>query len=638
MMRAVFLSLLTLVLLTIHAPKSYAMEIMFPINCKLGENCFISKYVDHFFDKTVQKDFRCRSSVTSTNNKGTGIKVSESFYRTGVPVYAVADGIVVKKRDSIPDKRIMSAEEAQKASITGYGNVILIEHEDDYATLYAHLQLNSIPYKIGDQIKKGDQIGVIGLSGLTEYPHLNFEVYHRDQIMDPFTGTKQNNICDLDIENTLWDDRFMRQYSAYSDTKISDSGFTDIIPTKETYKEISNTLQQLTPDTKQLIFWINAQAVEQGDEIVLSLFDTDGNLMIRKAKRFEESHANYLFSLGKKETDKHWKAGQYNAFVQLWRDGNIIVNNQHYIQLKESINPYGNQQAPEMYNYQLEAVQDSMPTKLIVPATPATIVPQRSAPVAFNAEEATPVNPEVKHQLPVNKPKNIIPNRNNSRQSVQPKKQVQQPPKREIKQQRSRSTKKKIEKIDVAPNIPMRKMPKTMPERQEIIRKQPAPVVPTVEPEKEIIKENKPVIVPPAIEFNAEERAVPVPPVAPPPAIEIEGYPGTDSESIEIPVPPMPTVIIDEEDEIVPFEFDESVESETSPAFVAPPAPIELESISPPKAIETEESVNPFARPPSIPEPPVVEMEEENDLLPPPPPMINESYGIIEDTGSYQDQ
>ncbi len=74
----------------------------------------------------------------------------------------------------------------------GYGKLIVIEHNDEWATLYSHL--DKIQVKEGDTVEKGTQIGLMGRTGRATGVHLHFELrQHRQPInplayLPPFTG------------------------------------------------------------------------------------------------------------------------------------------------------------------------------------------------------------------------------------------------------------------------------------------------------------------------------------------------------------------------------------------------------------------------------------------------------------------
>ena len=65
--------------------------------------------------------------------------------------------------------------------------VVLIAHDAGLFTLYAHLDDAHAPptVRVGDVVRAGDPIGVIGLSGLTTGPHLHFVIRRGEEPIDP---------------------------------------------------------------------------------------------------------------------------------------------------------------------------------------------------------------------------------------------------------------------------------------------------------------------------------------------------------------------------------------------------------------------------------------------------------------------
>ena len=66
---------------------------------------------------------------------------------------------------------------------SGYGNVVLIEHEGPVITLYAHQQ--ELLVSAGHQIEKGEVLGRCGSTGWSTGPHLHFEVRTGGEAKDP---------------------------------------------------------------------------------------------------------------------------------------------------------------------------------------------------------------------------------------------------------------------------------------------------------------------------------------------------------------------------------------------------------------------------------------------------------------------
>lgn len=65
----------------------------------------------------------------------------------------------------------------------GYGTMVEINHGDGYMTRYAHNQSNKV--KVGDIVKKGQVIALMGSSGRSTGPHVHFEVYRHGRPVDP---------------------------------------------------------------------------------------------------------------------------------------------------------------------------------------------------------------------------------------------------------------------------------------------------------------------------------------------------------------------------------------------------------------------------------------------------------------------
>lgn len=57
----------------------------------------------------------------------------------------------------------------------GYGKVVIVQHEDNNTTLYAHLSKYKKGQKRGSTVKQGQTIGYVGMSGLATGPHLHYE-------------------------------------------------------------------------------------------------------------------------------------------------------------------------------------------------------------------------------------------------------------------------------------------------------------------------------------------------------------------------------------------------------------------------------------------------------------------------------
>jgi len=87
--------------------------------------------------------------------------------RTGTPVYATGDGVVQKSDNTL----------------SGYGNLIIINHSFGYQSYYAHLSKYKV--RAGQRVKRGDVIGFVGSTGRSEAPHLHYEVHKDGDAINP---------------------------------------------------------------------------------------------------------------------------------------------------------------------------------------------------------------------------------------------------------------------------------------------------------------------------------------------------------------------------------------------------------------------------------------------------------------------
>jgi murein DD-endopeptidase MepM/ murein hydrolase activator NlpD len=68
---------------------------------------------------------------------------------------------------------------------SGYGKLIEINHGDGYSTRYAHNE--SVLVAVGQTVKRGDPIALMGSTGHSTGPHVHFEVLHNGRPVDPLS-------------------------------------------------------------------------------------------------------------------------------------------------------------------------------------------------------------------------------------------------------------------------------------------------------------------------------------------------------------------------------------------------------------------------------------------------------------------
>ena len=88
----------------------------------------------------------------------------------GTPIKATADGVI-----------------AFAGKENGYGNVIKMEHQGRYSTVYGHLSRFASGLRNGQRVKQGCVIGYVGMTGLATGPHLHYEFKIDGQQRNPMS-------------------------------------------------------------------------------------------------------------------------------------------------------------------------------------------------------------------------------------------------------------------------------------------------------------------------------------------------------------------------------------------------------------------------------------------------------------------
>ena len=100
-----------------------------------------------------------------------------SYYAWGSEAIAVADGIVVETKDSIPENVPGATSRAVPITLeTVGGNHVILDLGKGRYAFYAHLQPGSLRVKLGERVRRGQVLGLVGNSGNSTEPHLHFHV------------------------------------------------------------------------------------------------------------------------------------------------------------------------------------------------------------------------------------------------------------------------------------------------------------------------------------------------------------------------------------------------------------------------------------------------------------------------------
>ncbi len=324
-------SLLALAILA--APATAAgqdMTFRLPVACEVGRSCFVQHYVDHDSSPGA-RDYQC-GTLTYDKHDGIDIRVPTlAAQKAGVDVVAAADGKVLRVRDGVEDVSVADRGRGSVAK-TECGNGAVVDHGNGWETQYCHMAKGSIGVKPGDPVKAGDRIGRIGLSGLTEFPHLHMTVRKDGKVVDPFAFGVADNACGGGT--SLWD-ASARQALAYQAGSVLNKGFAPGPVTMEAIEAGAAERDAPTTTSPALVAYVRAIGLKGGDVQTLTLFDTNGKPVAQnKAPPLDRNKAQVMAFAGIRQPAGGFRPGLYRAIYRVERDGKAAIEQAFGISLR----------------------------------------------------------------------------------------------------------------------------------------------------------------------------------------------------------------------------------------------------------------------------------------------------------------
>lgn len=324
---APFTTAAVLVLLGASAARSDQPELDLPLDCP-SSGCIIQSFVD-VDPGPGWLDHAC-GSASYNGHTGTDLRLPDLLQMAeGVRVRAAATGVVTATRDGMPDRYYERSEEAALQG-RGCGNGVVIDHGSGWTTQYCHLKEGSVQVREGDRLNAGDPIGMIGLSGRTEFPHLELIVRQGDRVVDPFAvkgevlSNDESNShpgCDAQDTATIWSESAAAQLP-YPDALIINSGLADAVPSLREVDNRARTLLKLNTQTPALVAYGRAINLKTGDVLRVSLRDAAGGVLASgESDPMVNPRAQQMQAAGIRRPAAGWSAEGYTALIEVLRNG-----------------------------------------------------------------------------------------------------------------------------------------------------------------------------------------------------------------------------------------------------------------------------------------------------------------------------
>ncbi len=290
-----------------------------PVACTPGKDCWVLNYPDAGPDGDDNALDPACGARTYEGHKGTDIAIADrAAMDRGVDVLAAHDGTIMRARDGEDDHFPITKEQLDKikADKKECGNAVLIDHGDGWQTMYCHMRRGSIAVKPQQKIRAGEKIGLVGASGMTQFPHIHIGVIHKADVIDPFTGRKLSDDCGGKSASL-----FAKSAQViYEPLAFMKAGF-DVAPTSlESLDEGKAPRDAIAADAPALVFYTVMLGTRKGDKISLKIESPDGGIFSERNITEDKTVARRMLFVGRKiPKDTPLSSGVYTGKVDVLR-------------------------------------------------------------------------------------------------------------------------------------------------------------------------------------------------------------------------------------------------------------------------------------------------------------------------------
>ncbi len=264
-------------------------------------------------------DFACGHRTYNDHNGTDFAILDRRVMASGVPVTAAADGVVARLRDGVADAGF---KEGDRASLAGKncGNGLVLQHGNGWETQYCHLRRGSIIVRAGQRVQAGQKMGLVGFSGMTEFPHVHLTVRHNGQSIDPFIGETRAQQCGPG-EHPLWR-ADLQPVLKYEPFAIYHAGFADRRPSPDEVRAGDLDEIALSRTSALIMLWADIFGPAENDMLTMRIKGPDGAVLAEQTRQIKTTQAIHFTAIGRKRPDHDWPAGKYVGEIVLSRSSN----------------------------------------------------------------------------------------------------------------------------------------------------------------------------------------------------------------------------------------------------------------------------------------------------------------------------
>jgi hypothetical protein len=317
----VIFRVLTMFFMALTPAFAQQQPMAFPLDCQAGQSCWIIGYPDLSGDAGVAKDFKC----------GPGATDNDVFLRLGLPdagtipldmrVLAIDDGVVMDATDGVSD--IVASSKANiKAGTPTCGNGVVIKHASGMESVYCHMRRNSIAVESGEQVQKGQTLGVAGQSGIALWPQLGFALRKGGYFLDPITSATIAEGCGMKGTPVM---TMPYEFTQYQPVAIVSLGFANG-PVSAQAMALGKAVRfaGLNSEEKAINLWGMILGVRKGDRIEIRLRDPRGRTFYYTDILADADAARMPVNAVRERGYSRWRAGLYTGELTVTRKIGVV--------------------------------------------------------------------------------------------------------------------------------------------------------------------------------------------------------------------------------------------------------------------------------------------------------------------------
>ena len=155
----------------------FGIDVPFKDKRFLGNGAFgLRGHVDVYgYDFYIMDDY-----FNPAQNRGS--KNNEDYYTWGLPFLSPVDGEITDVTNDMPDR-----EPLNKVEAAGNNVWIALDSDPDLFINLNHFQMGTIKVETGDSIRAGEEIGLVGNSGQSGWPHIHMGLFQKDRSTLPIS-------------------------------------------------------------------------------------------------------------------------------------------------------------------------------------------------------------------------------------------------------------------------------------------------------------------------------------------------------------------------------------------------------------------------------------------------------------------